>query len=59
MSFYNTMFLRSNFDFHYENLIIKDSDEEKILETTIENKLDFKAHMLYICRVENQKLSAL
>ena len=48
-----------NFDVHYENVIIKNSAEEKILGTTIENKLKFKSHIINICIVPNRKLSAL
>ena len=44
-------FQDQNFDFHYENLVIKNSAEEKILRV--------KAHMLNIRTVANQKLSAL
>ena len=44
-------FQDQNFEFHYENLVIKNSTEETIL--------GIKAHMLNICTVANQKLSAL
>ena len=48
-----------NFDFHYKNTVIKNSAEEKILGITRDNKLNFKAHIINICIVANQKLSAL
>ena len=48
-----------NFDVHYENVIIKNSAEEKILGTTIDNKLNFKSHIINICIVPNRKLSVL
>ena len=44
-------FQDQNFDFHYKELLIKNSTEEKIL--------GIKAHMLNICTVANQMLSAL
>ena len=47
-----------NFDFHYENVVIRNSAQEKILEITIDNKLNFKFHIISICTVANQKLSA-
>ena len=48
-----------NFDFHYKNVVIRNSAEEKILGITIDNKLNFKSHITNICTVVNQKLSAL
>ena len=48
-----------NFDFHYKNLAIRNSAEKKILAITIDNKLNFKSHIINICTVSNQKLSAL
>ena len=48
-----------NFDFHYKNVVIKNSAEEKILGITIDNKLNFKSHIINIYTVANLKLSAL
>ena len=48
-----------NFNFHYENIVIRSSAEEKILGITIRNKLNFKSHIINISTVANQKLSAL
>ena len=52
-------FQNQKFDFHYKNVFIKNSAEEKILGITIDNKLNFKSHIINICAVANQKLSAL
>ena len=43
-----------NFDFLYENVVIRNSAEEKILGITIDNKLNFKSHIIKICTVANQ-----
>ena len=51
-------FQDQNFDFHYKNVVIRNSAKEKILGITIGNKLNFKSH-INICTVVNQKLSAL
>ena len=51
-------FQDQNFDFHYKNVVIKNSAEEKILGITIDNKLNFK-YIINISIVANQKLSAL
>ena len=48
-----------NFNFHYENIVMRSSAEEKILGITIKNKLNFKSHIINISTVANQKLSAL
>ena len=52
-------FQDQSFDFHYENVVIRNSAEEKILGITIGNKLNFKAHIINFCTVAYQKLSAL
>ena len=52
-------FQDQNFDFHYKNVVIKNSAEEKILGITIDNKLNYKAHTINLCIVANPKLSAL
>ena len=46
-----------NFDFHYKNVVIRNSAEEKILGITIGNKLNFKSHIINFCTVANQKKS--
>ena len=57
--FMKLVFQDQNFDFHYENVVIRNSAEEKILEITMKNKLNFKSHIINICSVANQTLSAL
>ena len=52
-------FQDQNFGFHYKNVVIRISAEEKILGITIVNKLNFKSHLTNICTVANQTLSAL
>ena len=51
-------FQDQNFDFHYKNLVIRNSTEEKILGITMDNKLNSRSHYISICTVANQKLSA-
>ena len=46
-------------DFSFENTIIKNVTEEKILGIVIENNLNFKSRMKKICEKADQKLSAL
>ena len=46
-------------DFSFENTIIKNVTEEKILGIAIENNLNFKSRMKKICEKADQKLSAL
>ena len=46
-------------DFSFENNIIKNVTEEKILGIVIENNLNFKSRMKKICEKADQKLSAL
>ena len=41
-------------NFSYDNIIIKNVSEEKILGITIENKLTFKSHLKNICKKANQ-----
>ena len=45
--------------FYYDNLTIKNSNEEEILEVTIDRKLTFHQHIKKMCRKAGQKLSAL
>ena len=45
--------------FSFENTIIKNVMEEKVLEILIGNNLNFKSHMEKICEKANQKLSTL
>ena len=46
-------------DFSYENNIIENVNEKKILGIVIDNNLHFKSHMKKICERVNQNLSAL
>ena len=46
-------------DFSFENTIINNINEEKILGIVIENNLNFKSHTKKICEKVDQKLSAL
>ena len=46
-------------DFSFENTIIKNITEEKILVIIIGNNFNFKYHMKKICEKANQKLRAL
>ena len=46
-------------DFSFENTIIKNVTEEKILGIVTNNDFNFKSHMKKICNKTNQKLSAL
>ena len=59
MSFYDTSFQKQNLDFHFKNVAIRKSAEERILGITIDNKLNFKSLITNICTVANQKLNAL
>ena len=45
--------------FYYDNLTLKNSNEEKILGVTIDRKLTFHQHIKKICCKAGQKLSAL
>ena len=45
--------------FYYDNLILKNSNEEEILGVTRDGKLTFHQHIKKICRKAGQKLSAL
>ena len=46
-------------DFSFENTIIKNVTEEKILGIVIDNNLNFKSHMKKMCGKANQKVCAL
>ena len=48
-------FQNQKFNFHYENVVIKNSAVEKI----IANKPSFKSHIMDIYTVASQKLSTL
>ena len=52
-------FQDQNFDFHYKNVVIRNSAEEKILGITIYSKLCFKSRIVNICIFANRKISAL
>ena len=45
--------------FYYDNLNLKNSNEEEILGVTIDRKLTFHQHIKKMCRKAGQKLSAL
>ena len=45
--------------FYYENLTLKNSNDEEILGVTIDKKLTFHQHNKKMCRKAGQKLSAL
>ena len=45
--------------FYYDNLILKNSNEEEILGVTRDGKLTFHQHIKKACRKAGQKLSAL
>ena len=45
--------------FYYDNLTLKNSNEEVILGVTIDIKLTFHQHIKKMCRKDGQKLSAL
>ena len=57
--FMTLCFQDQNFNFHYKNVVVKNSAEEKILEITTDNKLNFICQIINIYIVANQKLSAL
>ena len=59
MLFFNLGFNKPFPDFLFENTIIKNVTEEKILGKVIDNKLNFKCHMKKISEKANQKLGAL
>ena len=52
-------FQDQNFDFHYENIVIENSSEEKLFGITKEDKLNFECYIINICTVSNQKLSPI
>ena len=45
--------------FYYENLTLKNDNEEDILGVTIDRKLTFYRHIKKMCRKADQKLSVL
>ena len=45
--------------FYYDKLTLQNSNEEEILELTIDKKLTFHQHFKKMCRKAGQKLSAL
>ena len=45
--------------FYYDNLTLKNSNEEEILGVTIDRKLTFHQHIKKMCRKAGQKLIAL
>ena len=45
--------------FYYDNLTLKNSNEEEILGVIIDRKLTFHQHIKKMCRKAGQKLSTL
>ena len=45
--------------FYYDNLTLKNSNDEEILGVTIDRKFTFRQHTKKMCRKAGQKLSAL
>ena len=52
-------FQDQNFDFHYENIVIENSSEEKLFGITREDKLNFECYIINIFTVSNQNLSPI
>ena len=50
---------KENENFIFNNLIFSNSNEERILGTTNDNKLTFKSHIKILCRKAVQKIGAL
>ena len=48
-----------NDKFEFDNLLLKNSEEEVVLGVTIDNKLTFDSHIKNICRKSGQKHGAL
>ena len=48
-----------NETFIFNDFILNNSNEEKILRTSIDNKLTFKSHIKILCRKAVQKIGAL
>ena len=48
-----------NETFIFNKFIFNDSNEEKIVGITIDNKLPFKGHIKIVCRNAAQKMGAL
>ena len=44
-------------NFHYKNVVIRNSTEENVPGITIDNKLNVISHIINICTVANQKLA--
>ena len=49
--FMTLCFQDQNLNFHFKNVVVKNSAEEKILEITTDNKLNFICHIINICIV--------
>ena len=45
--------------FYYDNLTLKNSNEEEILGLTLDSKLTFHQHIKKMCRKAGHKMSAL
>ena len=48
-----------NETFIFNNFIFNNSNEEKILQITIDNKLTFESHINILCRKAEQKMGTL
>ena len=45
--------------FSFNNIIMENSKERKILGVLIDNKLNFKSHISELCKKASQKIAAL
>ena len=52
-------FQDQNFDFHYEDVVIENSSEEKLFGIAREDKLNFECYIINIFTGSNQNLSPI
>ena len=45
--------------FFFNNILMEDSKEQKILGVIIDNRLNFKNHISKLCKKSSQKIAAL
>ena len=45
--------------FSFNNILMENSEERKILGVLIDNKLNFKSHISELCKKASQKIAAL